>query len=156
MKMANLLEGNKKNYYFGNIAYIVAEQATCLSAAKGAVIVRDGKFIISTGYNGAPMGVGSCLDKNQCHKRALGFGHGEGHHVCLASHAEANAIIIAARLGASTEGATMYCTHKPCFSCAKMIINSGIKTVIFIEDYPDQYTEDILEQAGVELFQLFY
>ncbi len=150
----DILKGNDWDNYFMDVAYMVAKRASCLSAAKGAVIVRNNKFIVSTGYNGAPMGIVSCKEKGLCFKRHLGYNHGEGHHVCIANHAEENAIIIAARLGVSTEGTTMYCTHKPCFSCAKIIINAGIKKVVFVEDYPDKYAEEILQNVGIRLYQL--
>ena len=68
-----------------------------------------------------------------------------------AIHAEQNAIIQAAKLGISIEGATMYCTHQPCVICAKMIVNSGISRVVYGEGYPDEFSLEIFKEAGVEL-----
>lgn len=149
-----ILSGNKWDKYFMEIAHSVSKRASCFSEAKGAVIVKDNKFIVSTGYNGAPMGITSCQERGKCIKKEKGYGHGEGHHICLASHAEANALIIAARLGHTTEGAKIYCTHKPCFYCSKLIINSGIKKVIYMKDYEDSAAEVILRQAGIDLYKL--
>ena len=66
-------------------------------------------------------------------------------------HAEQNAIIQAARLGSSIDGATLYCTHQPCVLCAKMIVNSGIKRVVYQEGYPDEFSLQMLKEGGVAL-----
>lgn len=116
----------------------------------GAVIVRN-KRIITTGYNGAPAGIKSCFEKGECMRRRLGIPSGTRHELCYAIHAEQNAIIQAAKLGISIEGATMYCTHQPCVICAKMIVNSGISRVVYGEGYPDEFSLEIFKEAGVEL-----
>ena len=135
--------------YFLNIAQIASSRSTCFSPPKGAVIVVN-KNIIATGYNGAPRGIKDCkYDIKKCRKRDLGFEHGTGHHECLATHAEANAIVQAARTGAKTEGATLYCTHQPCPDCAKLIINAGIAEVYWTEDYPSNSTE-LFKQARIK------
>ena len=150
------MENNKRlswTEYFMKIACTVSERSTCLSVPKGAVIVKD-KRIIATGYSGAPAGVKNCAyDNGFCRKRKLGYGHGEGHNECLAIHAEANAILQAASLGIGCKDCVMYCTHKPCADCAKMIINSGIKMVIYKEFYPAQLTDNIMEEAGVDMIR---
>ena len=136
--------------YFLDMAQMAATRTTCLSPAKGAVIVKN-KSIVSTGYNGAPRGVPDCkYQRGECIKRRKGYEHGTGHHVCLAAHAEANAIAQAARTGVAIEGSTMYCTHKPCRECAKLIINSGIIEVVYIEDYPND-SEELFHDAGVRI-----
>ena len=118
----------------------------------GAVIVRD-KRIITTGYNGAPSGIKSCKEKGECLRIKLGIPSGTRHELCYAIHAEQNAIIQAAKLGISIEGATLYCTHYPCTICAKMIVNAGIKRVIYIHPYPDDFSRTLLAEAGIETIQ---
>jgi dCMP deaminase len=71
--------------------------------------------------------------------------------LCYAIHAEQNAIIQAAKLGVSIEGATLYCTHQPCVVCAKMIVNAGIKRVVYVEGYPDEFAVTMLDEGGVTL-----
>ncbi len=116
----------------------------------GAVIVRN-KRIITTGYNGAPAGIPSCVEKGECLRRKLNIPSGTRHELCYAIHAEQNAIIQAAKLGISIDGATLYCTHQPCVICAKMIINSGIAHVIYGEGYPDEFSLQMFKDAGVLL-----
>ncbi|WP_290902673.1 dCMP deaminase family protein, partial [Ferroglobus sp.] len=113
--------------YFMEIAKVVAKRSTCLRQNVGAVIVKD-KRILSTGYNGAPMGLPHCLDIG-CLREELNVPSGERHELCRAVHAEQNAIIQAAVHGVSIKGATLYTTHQPCIMCAKMIINAGIVRV---------------------------
>lgn len=86
-------------------------------------------------------------------RRRLGIPSGTRHELCYAIHAEQNAIIQAAKLGISIEGATMYCTHQPCVICAKMIVNSGISRVVYGEGYPDEFSLEIFKEAGVELMK---
>ena len=141
--------------YFMGIAKSASERSTCLSDAKGAAITVENR-IVAIGYSGAPSGVSSCLDKGTCLKRWLGFGHGEGHHMCLAVHAEANAIVSAARIGVKIEGGIIYCTHKPCEGCAKLIINSGLKRVIYIHEYSSKLADQMLSEAKVVVTRLHY
>ena len=79
----------------------------------------------------------------------LGIASGTRHELCYAVHAEQNAIIQAARLGTVLEVATLYCTHQPCVICAKMIINAGIKRIVYGEGYPDEFALELLHEAGV-------
>ena len=112
--------------YFMEIAEIVKTRSTCLRRQVGAVIVKDNR-IITTGYNGAPSGTHHCTDVGTCQRIELNVPSGERHELCRALHAEQNAIIQAANIGVSTEGATLYVTLQPCVICAKMSINAGIK-----------------------------
>ena len=114
----------------------------------GAIIVRN-KRIIATGYNGAPQGIKSCVDKGECLRQKLGIPSGTMQEICYAVHAEQNAIIQAARVGSSVEGCTLYCTHQPCVICAKIIINSGISRVVYKEGYPDKFSMQIFKEANV-------
>ena len=84
----------------------------------------------------------------------MGIPSGERHELCRALHAEQNAIIQAATLGHSIEGATIYITNQPCIICAKMIINAGIKRIVVKEGYPDQMSVDILAEAGLKIVML--
>lgn len=118
----------------------------------GCVIVRN-KRILTTGYNGAPAGITPCVEKGCCMRRERGIPSGEQGQFCYAVHAEQNAIVQAAKLGVSVEGATLYNTHSPCSICAKMIINSGIVRVIYRHNYPDDFSRQLLREAGVELIQ---
>lgn len=128
----------------------VAKWSSCFKEDRqvGAVIVRN-KRILTTGYNGAPEGVTSCKERGECLRVKMGIQSGTRHELCYAVHAEQNAIIQAARLGVVLEGATLYCTHQPCVICAKIIINAGIKRVVYKEGYPDEFAMHLLNKAGV-------
>ena len=115
---------------FMQMAFTIAEWSSCFRAGRsiGCVIVKD-KRIMTTGYNGAPAGIKTCREKGECLRDKLGIASGTRMETCYAVHAEQNAIVQAAKLGVSIDGATLYCTHQPCSMCCKMIINSGIKRV---------------------------
>lgn len=138
--------------YFMKITHLVAERSTCLRRRVGAVIVRE-KRIISTGYNGAPKGLAHCLEIG-CLREQRGIPSGERHELCRGAHAEQNAIIQAAGSGLGMEGATMYCTDSPCSTCAKMIINAGIRRLVLGKKYPDELSERMIEEAGIETVYL--
>lgn len=138
--------------YFMQMAELVATRSTCLRRQVGAVIVRD-KHIIATGYNGAPRGLKHCAEVG-CLRERLGVPSGERTELCRAIHAEQNAIIQAATLGQSIEGASIYVTHQPCSLCAKMIINAGIDKIVVKEGYPDQLAVELLEEAGKRVIKL--
>jgi dCMP deaminase len=138
--------------YFMEIARVVATRSTCLRRQVGAVLVKE-KRILTTGYNGAPRGLPHCLEVG-CLREQLGIPPGERQELCRGLHAEQNAIIQAAYYGVSIEGATLYCTHQPCITCAKMLINAGIKKIIFEEPYPDELAERMLREAKVEIIKI--
>ncbi len=129
---------------------LVATWSSCLRRQVGAVIVKE-KRIMTTGYNGAPAGVKTCVERGECLRERLHIPSGTHAETCYAAHAEQNAIIQAAREGISLKGCVLYCTHQPCVVCAKMIINAGIKEVIYKEGYPDEFSLKILNEAGVKL-----
>lgn len=143
---------NKWDKRFMDLAFTVGDWSSCYKQDRhvGAVIVKD-KRILTTGYNGAPSGVSSCVDRDECIRQTMGIKSGTCHEICYAVHAEQNAIIQAAKLGVSVEGATLYCTHQPCVICAKMIINSGIKKVIYKLGYPDDFSLKLFKEAQVEV-----
>lgn len=139
--------------YFINIAKLVKTRADCLRRKVGAVIVKDHR-ILSTGYNGTPYGIkncseGGCLRCLLRHQKKLKSGEKEESCICL--HAEQNAIIQAAYLGVSTKGATLYSTSNPCSSCAKMIINAGLKRVVCFLKHHDLQGIELLKKAKVEV-----
>jgi dCMP deaminase len=130
--------------YFMNIATEVATRSTCDRKFVGAVIVRD-KTILSTGYNGSIRGLPHCSD----------VGHMmEGGHCVATIHAEANAIIQAAKNGVNIDGATIYTTASPCWSCFKLIANSGLRRICFGEFYRDERCFDVANKLGIELVDL--
>ena len=136
--------------YFLDIAKAVGRRSTCLRRRYGAIIVKD-KIIISTGYNGAPRGEANCIDTGVCERNRLHVPKGQNYELCVAVHAEQNAIIQAALHGIGIEGATLYCTHQPCILCAKMMINARISRVVYAESYPDGTALQFLKQAGIEV-----
>lgn len=139
--------------YFMKMAELAATRSTCLRRQVGAVIVQD-RHVIATGYNGAPKGVPHCSEKGGCLREQKGIPSGERHELCRALHAEQNAIIQAATLAQSIEGATMYITNQPCIICAKMIINAGIERIVVREGYPDEFAVEMLAEAGLKIVML--
>lgn len=143
---------DKWDHRFMEMAQLVSGWASCYQQERkiGTVIVRD-KRVVTTGYNGAPAGVKTCVERGECLRKKLGIASGTRHEICYAVHSEQNAIIQAAKLGVSIEGATLYCTHQPCILCAKMICNAGIQRVVYREGYPDPFSLEIFEEAGVQV-----
>ena len=135
--------------YFVEIARQVATRSTCLRRQVGAVIVRD-KRILCTGYNGPPRGLHHC-DESGCLREQMGIPSGQRLDICRALHSEQNAIIQAALHGVSIEGSSIYVTHQPCFTCAKMIINAGIQRIVCANSYPDAMAREMLDEAGISL-----
>ncbi len=131
------------------IARVVATRSTCLRRQVGAVLVKDNR-ILATGYNGAPSGLRHCLDTG-CLREEQGIRAGERHELCRGLHAEQNAILQAAVHGTSIAGATVYTTHHPCVLCAKMLVQAGVKRIVFGGDYPDELAQRILSEAGVKV-----
>jgi dCMP deaminase len=135
--------------YFLRIARLVAERSTCERRKVGAVLVRD-KRILATGYNGAPHGLPHC-DEAGCLRTTLGIKPGQRIEICRGIHAEQNAIVQAATFGINVTGARVYCTHQPCITCAKILINSGVREIFVSETYPDRLARKMLRDAGVKL-----
>ncbi|MBN2558534.1 MAG: cytidine/deoxycytidylate deaminase family protein [Clostridia bacterium] len=135
--------------YFMQIVDLVKTRSTCIRRQVGALIVKD-KRILTTGYNGAPAGVRHCEEVG-CLRQQLNVPSGERHELCRAIHAEQNAIAQAAYSGISVKGSTMYVSLQPCSICAKLIINAGIKKLVFRGSYPDELSMSLLTEAGIEL-----
>ena len=130
--------------YFMNIARMVATRATCDRKHVGAVLVRD-RTLLSTGYNGSIRGLGHCSEEGHMME--------EGHCVRTV-HAEANAIIQAAKNGVAIDGATIYTTASPCWPCFKLVANSGTRRIVFGEFYRDERIFEHAKRLGIELVEL--
>ena len=130
--------------YFMNIAREVATRATCDRKHVGSVIIRS-RTILSTGYNGSARGLPHCDD--------VGHMMEDGHCVRTV-HAEANAIVQAAKNGTSIEGADIYVTASPCWNCFKLIANAGLKRIVFGEFYRDQRIYDLAKTLEIELVDM--
>ena len=137
--------------YFMEITHLVARRSTCLRRQVGAVLVKE-KNILATGYNGTPTGIAHCLDVG-CLREKMGIPSGERHELCRGLHAEQNAIIQAAKHGTNIDGATLYCTTMPCIICSKMIINAGIKKVVYGTGYADTLAAEMIAESGVEIIK---
>jgi dCMP deaminase len=127
--------------YFLQIAETVATRSTCDRKHVGAVLVRD-KAILATGYNGSIAGMPHCDE----------IGHlMEDNHCVRTVHAESNAVAQAARNGVRLEGSTLYCTASPCWLCFKLLVNAGIKSMVYREFYQDNRIFGAAQQLGIEL-----
>ncbi len=135
--------------YFMEIVELVKTRSTCMRRQVGALIVKD-KRILSTGYNGAPMGCKHCSETG-CLRDQLGIPSGQRHELCRGIHAEQNALIQAAYSGTSVKDGTLYVTDQPCVLCAKMIINAGIRKIVFAGEYPDELAMELLQESGVRV-----
>lgn len=136
--------------YFMEIVHAVGSRATCDRGRTGAVLVKD-KHIISTGYVGAPAGCKSCDDIGHEMHTVIHEDKTQSRHCIRTSHNEENAIAQAAKMGISTDGATLYCMMTPCYTCAKLIINAGIKRVVAEKDYhAGARSKEIFKEAKVK------
>jgi len=133
--------------YFMEITRLVAKRSTCLRRQVGAVLVMD-KRILATGYNGAPSGLAHCLEVG-CLREEKQVPSGERHELCRGLHAEQNVIIQAAFHGIRIQGSTLYCTNLPCAICTKMLINAGVKEIIYEGGYQDALSRQMLLEAGI-------
>ena len=151
------------DHYYMNLAETVQTRANCFGAQIGAVLVLHNR-IISTGFNGTPEGFPNCEDGGceRCRQRELrDAGHlsevtdplfrGAGKHldVCICVHAEANALLSAARYGTRTDGATLYSTYKPCFMCLKVMIQAGVRRVVYLNPYEPADSEALRKQYAL-------
>ncbi len=135
--------------YFMRIAHLAATRSTCLRRRVGAVIVKD-RMVLTTGYNDTPRGIRNC-GEGGCARCAGDVPSGTSHDTCLCIHAETNCVIQAAYQGVSIKDGTIYVTYLPCLICAKMILNAGLKRIVFEGHYPDPLALEILSNANVEL-----
>lgn len=139
--------------YFMSIAELVGSRATCDRGRSGCVIVRD-KRILVTGYVGSPAGLKHCDEVGHEMQKVVNDDGSESEHCVRTAHAEQNAIAQAAKIGISVDGGTLYCHMTPCYNCAKLIINAGIKKVVSFKDYHrGGRSKEIFAESGVK-FQL--
>jgi len=136
--------------YFLKIVEMVGSRGTCDRGRAGCVITKD-KRIISTGYVGSPMGLPHCDEVGHEMHTVIQENGEQSRHCIRTTHAEQNAICQAARVGVALDGGTLYCKMTPCYTCAKMIINCGIKRVVCVGDYhAGKRSKEIFKEAGVE------
>jgi dCMP deaminase len=130
--------------YFMQIASDVASRATCDRKLVGALLVRD-RMILSTGYNGSIRGMPHCDE--------VGHQMENGH--CVATiHAETNAVLQAARNGVRIDGADLYTTASPCWPCFKLVVNAGIRRIVYGEFYRDERIFEVATKLGIALVQV--
>lgn len=150
------MENNKTKWdkRFIDVACLVGSWSTCIRDNRqiGAVITKN-RRIIATGYNGSPAGVKNCKERGECLRDKLKIKSGTMLEMCYGICAEQNAIAQAAKMGVSVEGGTIYVTHRPCPVCTRLIINAGIKRIVYKEDYPNEFSLEIVKEAGIELEQ---
>jgi Deoxycytidylate deaminase len=133
--------------YFMSMAELVSQRSTCVRRKVGAVVVKD-KHILSTGYNGSPKGTKHCEELG-CIRDQMNIPSGTRHELCRGVHAEQNAVAQAAYFGVSVKDATIYTTTFPCSMCAKILINSGIKEVVYSMGYLDDLSVDLLKETNI-------
>lgn len=136
--------------YFMKIAELSATRSTCIRRKIGAVIVDSENRVISTGYNGIPSKLKHCEERG-CLREKLKVPSAQRIEICRAMHAEQNAIIYARR---DLIECSIYVTHMPCFTCAKMIISAGICKIYYRDSYPDEFTGQFLKEAGITILQV--
>ena len=135
--------------YFMKIVEMVGTRGNCDRFRGGCVITRDRRIVV-TGYNGSPAGSPTCDEVGHEMHTVVNEDGSSSRHCIRTTHAEQNAICEAARMGISLEGGTLYCQMTPCYTCAKMLINSGIKRVVCAKDYhAGQRTKEIFQETGV-------
>jgi dCMP deaminase len=152
MKPTNTIRISKDDYFM-KIAEVVSERSTCIKRRVGAVLIKD-SHILSTGYNGSPSGFKHCTPLT-CVRQDLKSG--EKPELCRGVHAEINCIIQAAIHGTSIQGNTaLYSTHFPCMSCLKLIINAGIKRLVYKEGYnmENKIKEELLNESKLKVEQI--
>ncbi|MFC1741407.1 deaminase [Nanoarchaeota archaeon] len=136
--------------YFMGIVDAVSKRATC-DRGRTAVIIVKNKRILATGYVGSPMGIAHCDDVGHKMKKMIHEDGSVSQHCVRTIHAEVNAISLAARNGVAVDGSTLYAKLAPCYNCAKMVINAGIKRVVCAKGYHGaNETPDLLKKAGVK------
>lgn len=128
---------NKWDSYFINMAHSVArDNSSCIRQKFGCILVRQDNSIISTGYNGAPQGVESCGFRGKCWRNDNNIISGEQLEKCYAIHAEQNALMFAAKHGVSVNNSTCYVNGRPCPICLRLLIQAGVKRLVYTGDYP--------------------
>ena len=135
-----------------DMAKLASRRSSCLRRAVGAVLVKE-RRLLATGYNGVPTGVTHC-EVTGCLREKLNVPSGERHELCRGLHAEQNAILQAALHGVSIKESSLYCTNLPCIICAKMLINAGVRRIVYLDGYADVLAGEMLEEVGMELVRM--
>lgn len=152
--VSSLLSGMKLrpnwDQYYMLIAETVAIRSTCRRHV-GAIIVKD-YVVVSTGYNGSPTGIKHCSERGGCLREQRNIASGTIQEVCMAIHAEQNAMIRASKR--DMEGATLYVNTYSCAICTRMIINARIARIVYKGDYQDQLSKELLKESGIEVVKI--
>ncbi len=135
--------------YFMRMAELVASRSTCLRRNVGAVVVKE-KRVLTTGYNGAPKGLKHCAEVG-CVRLVNNIQSGTRHELCRGVHAEQNAVIQAAYFGVSIKESVIYTTNFPCVMCAKILVNAGIREIVYKDDYIDELSREVLTESGISV-----
>lgn len=136
--------------YVMSLAYLIGQRSTCLRRKVGAVAIKD-KRILTTGFNGASKGLKHCTEIGTCLRRELNVPSGQRHEICRGVHAEQNVIIQAAVFGVSIKDATVYITTFPCSVCVKMLINAGVREIIYDQYYDDELAQKLIEESSIPI-----
>ena len=142
---------NKNDKHYLNYATDLSKKANCIKGKVGAILVKNSK-IIAEGVNSVPKGITPCTEKT-CLRKKLNLKSGENQELCYVIHAEQNALLDALNKKVDVNKSTLYVTKQPCIICAKMLINAGIKKIVYIKSYPDKYAEEMLKQAKVKIYK---
>ena len=135
--------------YFIEILDVIKKRSGCLRRKVSALIVLNNR-IIATGYNSAPIGVKDCVNRGYCLREKAK--QGECLENCMSVHAEMNAILQCSKYGISTEGATIYVNTFPCINCMKAILNSGIKEIVYLDDYKNtELSKQLAKESGIKI-----
>ena len=136
--------------YFLQMIELVGSRGTCERGRSGAILVKD-KRILATGYVGSPIGLPHCDEVGHEMHTLTGDDGVTSRHCLRTAHAELNVLANAARFGVAVDGSTLYCKMVPCYTCAKTIINAGIKRVVAFRDYhATRHSKFIFKEAGVK------
>ena len=135
--------------FYMNYARKISKNANCIKGQVGAIIVKRNK-ILAEGVNSVPNGIKPCTEES-CLRKKLKLKSGEHQELCFVVHAEQNALLDALEKKKNIKNSTLYVTKKPCIICTKMLINAGIKKIVYLEDYPDKYSKKLLNEAIIEI-----
>lgn len=138
--------------FFMGLTYFVSTRSSCIDRKVGAIIVKD-KTIIATGMNGAPRGIEDCMERNECIRKDRDKSLGKDYENCYSAHAEVNAIANHAFVGGpDMKNSTLYTVVFPCVICAKLIINAGIKRIVYAEGLKNDsgLGEQMFREVGIE------
>jgi len=133
--------------YFMDMAHLISTRSTCVRRQVGAVIVKD-KRVLTTGYNGSPKGTKHCEELG-CIRDQQNIPSGTRHELCRGVHAEQNAVIQAAYFGISIDGGTIYTTTYPCSMCSKILINAGIREIVYADSYMDDLSKKLFDETNI-------